>query len=428
MTEVNRKMKVFSQLYVGVKTQGRGTEKLGFATPYEDNAQGRKRQETVDTWCRGYDRKTPDTKIVENVPRTGFKITDDVKRVYWGGGNVVFRVYDPYGYELEIQSQNLMALLLVCGIQPGGEIPGRCLWGRDGSTNILLHESSEEFKNAILAAESLKKPKTGKGEEGLEYLLLDGTSAYYVGKRWVSPDDYVEHGNEHARIKIDEHVFEARAYSRGIGEPELYDAVYSAETKVATFYKKAPLISPTGKKMTAHQREVWLDGELRFASAAKKGNIRWVGEEKPVHLRYTTRPITGMEFEKQLKSIGHMRHHFTASTEKSAGQMHFFNDWPDFLILKEGDRLFSSHFDQQSSIFNDKSKSCMGTLDINDAKFTITAGHNSWHRTMPISYQRDAASQALVLPKFRTVDEVIAWCNLCQEKGIIHKLIVTDRA
>src|SRR5277367_6289980 len=108
--EVNNKMKVFSQLYVGLRDQGKDAVDLGFATPYEDNAAGRKRQGTVDTWCSGYQKK-PNTKLFDNVPRTGFRITDDVKRVYYGGGNVVFRVYDPYGFELEIQSQNLMALL-----------------------------------------------------------------------------------------------------------------------------------------------------------------------------------------------------------------------------------------------------------------------------------------------------------------------------
>ncbi len=174
----NKGMKVFSKLFVGIKNNVGDYVPLAFATPYEENAAGKKRQETVMSWLGGeyvnvvengqyvYENGHPkrkkverNTKIFDNVPRSGFKITDDVKRVYWGGGNVVWRVFDPYGYELEIQSNNLMALIQSCGVEVGGLIPGNCVWGRDGGVNILLHESSEEYKNAIKAAETLKPNK-----------------------------------------------------------------------------------------------------------------------------------------------------------------------------------------------------------------------------------------------------------------------------
>lgn len=434
MYEVNRKMKVFSQLYVGVKSQRRGNEeeKLGFATPYEDNAAGRKRQETVDTWCRGYDHnKAPETKKVDNVPRAGFKITDDVKRVYWGGGNVVFRVYDPYGYELEIQSQNLMALLLTCGVNAGGEIPGKCLWGRDGATNVLLHEDSEEYKNAILAAESLKKPKISGGEVGLEYTLLDGSSAFYMGKFWVAAENYTEEHSRQPNIKIGEQVYEANVSSKKIEPPELYDAVYNAESKAAIFYKKAPLITPTGKKLSPKQQASWLDDDLIYASAAKGGRygsrkIRVVSATKPTKMWFTTRHLTGREFEKQLKRVSEMRKHFKAETAKSAGQMHFFSDWPNIIALVDGNKVYSSHFEythEHQPVATRSTLSCLGSMELYGDRMTIVSRENMWYRTAP-KYYTPTAVDALVLPQFSTVDEVIEWCNLCQSQGKFHKVIV----
>lgn len=192
----NAALKIFSKIFVGTKDQGQGEPPLGFATPYEDNAAGRKRQETVRTWARGYGRNQPEPelKILENELRAGWVITDDIKRTYWGGGNVVWRVLDPLGYELEIQSRNLMALIQTSGIQPGGLIPGKCILARSGADNILLHESSDEYQSSIKAAETLKKPGALKDRQpGKLYLMQDGSTALFVGVLHASAIKHDDH-------------------------------------------------------------------------------------------------------------------------------------------------------------------------------------------------------------------------------------------
>lgn len=196
--EFNTGMKVFSRLYVGKKSQlvedASGDPvpgiPLGFATPYEENAAGRKRQASVDTWAKGYHSETADfpAEIIENVLAAGFKITDDIKRTYYGGGNVVFRVEDPRGFELEIQSQNLMTLIALVGLNAGGEIPGQCCWGRDGASNILIHESSEEYKQARHAAETIKPLKGIKAEfkRGDMIILTNASKVKYLGRFWFN--------------------------------------------------------------------------------------------------------------------------------------------------------------------------------------------------------------------------------------------------
>jgi hypothetical protein len=211
INELNTGLKVFSQLYVGITPTAKTLKShnhrqveddyvpLGFATPYEDNTAGRKRQDTVNNWLKSnsqingkyingrhvFEYMKTEIKIIDNEPLEGFKVTDDVKRKYYGGGNVVFRIADPRGFEVEIESQNLMALILFAGIQPGGIINGKCCWGRDAGKNILIHESSQEYKNARMAAETIKPLsglKKSSLQRGSKVLLTNGKIGTYLGR------------------------------------------------------------------------------------------------------------------------------------------------------------------------------------------------------------------------------------------------------
>lgn len=181
-------IKVFSRYYVATPHDSN----LGYAVPLEGNAACEKRRHSADSWAtRG--RSNPQTRKYEtvpgksmefdNLPAEGFKITDDIKRTYWGGGNVVFRIWDPRGYECEIQSQNLMMLISHCNIEKG-LIVGKCIWGREGGKNILLHETSEEYQNAVKAAETVKPAKNIKERDlvvGNLYERSNGEIVRYLG-------------------------------------------------------------------------------------------------------------------------------------------------------------------------------------------------------------------------------------------------------
>lgn len=201
--EINPKLKVFPKLYVGLKVQWDYDHEtkvrtprvhLGFATPLESNAAFEKRKRTVDNWALPYAEWDPvarknvakkplDAITIDNVPLAGFKVTDDVRRVYWGGGNVVWRVEDPRGFELEISSQNLMAIIQQVGVNPGGEIPGKCVWARDGASNILLHEATQEFKSAFQVGEtkSTLGNKLSPAVIGAKVLFGSGYVGTYLG-------------------------------------------------------------------------------------------------------------------------------------------------------------------------------------------------------------------------------------------------------
>lgn len=259
----NKACKVFSKLYVGKKNEQGNDVKLGFATPYEDNAAGAKRRETVDNWAREhtivdgrYTREylPLDVSIMANTPRKGFKITDNIKKVYWGGGNVTWRVLDPNGFELEIQSNNLMALIQSVGISSGGEILAVCVWARDGAINVLLPTSTEEYKNSIKNAESVKKSlKIGRKELviGRTYRLANGSAGQFLGKVWLNTVVESRRGDAHpvfawAGSKIEYMNGQQTKYVVN-DNPEQYDAVLNksgeGDHKDITFYKSISAIT-----------------------------------------------------------------------------------------------------------------------------------------------------------------------------------------
>jgi hypothetical protein len=178
---------IFDKLYVTIQYRGDANNEsglLGFASPYTKDTPFQKRKKTQDEWAYGYGVTVTvndddsvqvegegtrggygrgekwDTamlfiancypRIVKNEPVEGFKIADSVRRYGWnGGGNVKWRITDPRGYDLEISSENF-ASIIDCATIEKGVIKGKCVWGREGSNNILLPEGSEPYQKAYV--------------------------------------------------------------------------------------------------------------------------------------------------------------------------------------------------------------------------------------------------------------------------------------
>lgn len=190
-------LKVFPELYVGLKAQSHGVN-LGFATPKENNKAFEKRKHTVDNWSKPYNERVQDALtgewkwvegdkiqpiVVANDAVSGFRVADDVRRTYWGGGNVVWRIYDPRGYELEISSANLIRIIDSVGINAGGEIPAKCMWARLGANNILVPEGSDLWSKCIQDAATLqaRSKTTSAYVAGDVIVLSSGAKVVYVG-------------------------------------------------------------------------------------------------------------------------------------------------------------------------------------------------------------------------------------------------------
>ena len=147
-------IKLPEKYYVGIRAQAdeEGQLPLAFATPFGSDAAFTKRKSTVDNWTGTVDpnrKENPRFETYDNVLVEGFRISQSVRRSGWnGGGNVLWRIEDPRGFELEISSGNF-ASIVDCSTLVNGVIEGKCIWGREGSANVLLPEASAPYQEAI---------------------------------------------------------------------------------------------------------------------------------------------------------------------------------------------------------------------------------------------------------------------------------------
>lgn len=181
-----------AQHYIGIKPE-RETESslpLAFATPYGTDAAFEKRKSTVDQWCRGYGSYVDgkyvypefEANVHDNVLLDGFRIAESVRRMGWNGGNVVWRIVDPRGFELEISSANF-ARIIDCTTIENGEIKGKCIWGRDGAANVLLPEASEPYVQATANTKRSTMSVDAKSlAVGDEVEFKDGQIWIYLGQ------------------------------------------------------------------------------------------------------------------------------------------------------------------------------------------------------------------------------------------------------
>ncbi len=152
---------ISDKMYVGFSKRGPKDDPclLGFATylPIDDSKKQQtafdKRKSTVDSWSTDWrSKKSPIApKIMDNELFDGFKMAREVHRNGWGGGNVVWRIEDPRGFELEISSAN-MASIMSCSTLIEGVIQGKCKWGWNtigGSRVVLLPETSEPYQEGL---------------------------------------------------------------------------------------------------------------------------------------------------------------------------------------------------------------------------------------------------------------------------------------
>jgi hypothetical protein len=261
----NPALKVYSRLWVGAKPQHEGDVPLAFATPFTDDAACLKRRATVAGWLRAHGPSCPPLpreqveaaqRVVENSPTAGFRVTSDVRRVYWGGGNVVWRVHDPRGWELEISSANLFALVQTVGLGVGGLIPGSCVWARDGAANVLLPVTSPEYAAALQGAEGLRPLKAAGRVAGATYALTDGREVVYAGRLWLSGWRTGGFATRACRAETQPGMyatFYAQETTYEVVHATPYEVVLveTAGERVAVAYKKAPLLRRLGEGVDA---------------------------------------------------------------------------------------------------------------------------------------------------------------------------------
>ena len=158
------------------------TKKLAYIIYYDEK--GKLRKET--SWNNWRDKNIPN-EVFDNVPIEGFvlnkKVGDYSDR--WGGRQAYTRIYDPRGFEFEIDINNLLYILENTSCIKGKGLEGEFVYGWDGKDLILIPTSSPDYKDLMQHSNLLKENKKFKGKDlkiGATYLTKDNLEMVYLGR------------------------------------------------------------------------------------------------------------------------------------------------------------------------------------------------------------------------------------------------------
>lgn len=149
-----------------------------------------------------------------NEPTSGFVLNRDVggtHRSYsWNARREKVRVYDPRGFEFEINVENLLFILQECSSIKGKGLEGDFVYAWSGSQLILMPVSSQEYKQSVNFCELQKTKVTAKEiEPGCTYITKDDEEIMYLGRHVWREKKYINIGYNYGEVtKSDKkHIF-----------------------------------------------------------------------------------------------------------------------------------------------------------------------------------------------------------------------------
>jgi hypothetical protein len=301
------------KLYVTIqyrKDAGNDDGHLGFASPYTKDAAFQKRKSTQDQWAYGggtsidideEDNVTYSARegakvdaasafiggwypqVVKNEPVEGFEIAKSVRRYGWSGsGNVVWRITDPRGYDLEISSDNF-ASIISCVDMEKGKIKGKCVWGREGAKNVLLPEVSEPFQEALARTKKvnqkvgLKDIQIGDTVDLLTTKTSDDDSiAIYYGKMYFlcveMGETMVNYGGHYGGSRMHSVFNGVFHLNREVKESYLFKSVKTGQFITLGSPKVSSIVNKLASPMDKHAMALQANAEYQ-ANGKRVGDI-----------------------------------------------------------------------------------------------------------------------------------------------------------
>lgn len=165
------------------KREGTYTGKLAYII-YIDQ-KGKVRKET--SWEQWRDT-TIEPEDWYNVPTGGFVLNKKVGGDSWSGWNhrqTYCRVYDPRGFEFEINVENLLYVLENTSSIKGKGLEGEFVYGWSGTELILIPTSSSDYVELASFNEVLHDQKKFKGTDMIvsaTYQTKDNNELVYMGR------------------------------------------------------------------------------------------------------------------------------------------------------------------------------------------------------------------------------------------------------
>ncbi len=166
--------------------------KLAYVIYFDEK--GKLRKET--SWQNWRDKDIPN-EIFDNEPTEGFvlnKKVGGVEESYYDVRKTYVRVYDPRGFEFEIQIPNLLWILENCNCIKGKGLEGQFVYGWDGKELVLVPVESPDYNEITEKNKIIHNNEFIKAKDliiGATYENLNGEKYVYMGKF----DNYEIQGN-----------------------------------------------------------------------------------------------------------------------------------------------------------------------------------------------------------------------------------------
>jgi hypothetical protein len=350
-------IKLFDYIYVSF--QKRNTESgspLGALAPWGEDSVSRKKMAQIDAWG---DPKFNAVKL-ENIPVSGFRVSDFARHNGWNGDNTVIQIEDPRGFELQISVDNMIQIMNGNTIVDG-EIKIPCVWGRDGSRNILLPINSEPYKNAIDNTERLKQTFNIRGvRHGNKLELKDGRIGIYYGayyqilRKQINEDQRSLGGFDNSR-----------QYEKVVVDPQKLHLIHIIENKAVADFK--PHLEVTKSMRVARQID---SGTISAIDAEKYINDNLLDRDTYRScIGYTTTPELEFKIALEPTNPDVLRNQQGLNNTWSTGKTIFIAKNADDYMLCDGSMLIdmsrSHRYIQGMGYVNNDTRVYGRTIDIN---------------------------------------------------------------
>jgi hypothetical protein len=147
----------------------------------------------------------------DNVPTEGFVLNKKVGGYSngWDHRSTYCRVYDPRGFEFEINVPNLLFILQECNAMKGKGLEGTFVYAWEGKDLVLLPTSSQDYQESQKFTE-MQSQKIGVKDlvEGCTYKTKQMEDYIYMGRFNCFSDNYQYSSHKHATTTcFKSHVF-----------------------------------------------------------------------------------------------------------------------------------------------------------------------------------------------------------------------------
>lgn len=235
--------------------QGTYTGKLAYVVCFGENGKLRKEK----SW-NGWRDKDIENEIYDNEPTSGFVLNKKAGgyNTGWNHRQTYVRVYDPRGFEFEINVTNLLYILENTNSIKGKGLEGEFVYGWDGKDLVLIPVDSPDYVE-LKKLNELRHAKKKIGARDLKigatYLSKDNKELVYVGKF----DEYSYSGVKSSKPKFFFYNSESQ-YSEFVTMPSVSQRILDvvSEEYVSNYadivdkLERSSIYSPIDKEATKY--------------------------------------------------------------------------------------------------------------------------------------------------------------------------------